>query len=582
MLQGIALAIHTAAHVWKLRLASSDDRISDISLVELACYDRLSKAQLPWVSYPACKENLYACRQEAFLLLRAAMDHVIDCTMGTKASRTVDASLAMQLALIIIGDMNVLVETHEKAMNDLNDDNFWVPVACCSAFRQLQLRQMDAFRVKQGSLMVSSAPSHSVSDQLTSIFDSLLDPNKLSPGVVDMIVKCCMQLSDAEYIYKVLLWLAKCNISHTDCANFTATISQFLGSPFSDVRSPVVRVINLKRRHDRMKTFMAQAQSESILVSKAVARLDVNDEQCAQIASTVAAFDTKYIWGMHALDGQGGMVEVTSRLSKEIGESRKLSDFVETHWRPNDLKAFDKDARNDETLVQLSPSERACALSHIASWKGVYRSLSVCPLSQDKPLDGLPFPFTISGYARGKPLLHSNEHLPPTPVCVILEDDAIMVDRFADRLFALLEELPRDFQFCSIGYSRPKTAPIAKYSTHLGIPSCIWYMTGYILSLEGAKHLLESLPVQGPVDSWIGLKMCANWDNVFGQAMGVGARSSASAELPSRKDLARILKFRAFAALVPLCSQKVDTMTNTTVGQSWRQRDTDVTYSGNL
>ena len=55
-----------------------------------------------------------------------------------------------------------------------------------------------------------------------------------------------------------------------------------------------------------------------------------------------------------------------------------------------------------------------------------------------------------------------------------------------------------------------------------------------------------------------------------------------SVELPSRKDLAHILKFRAFAALVPLCSQKVDTSTNTTVGRSWRQRDTDVTYSGNL
>jgi hypothetical protein len=124
---------------------------------------------------------------------------------------------------------------------------------------------------------------------------------------------------------------------------------------------------------------------------------------------------------------------------------------------------------------------------------------------------------------------------------------------------------------------------MAKYSSHLGIPSCTWYLTGYILSSEGAKHLLDSLPVRGPVDSWIGLKMCANWDNVFGQAMGVGMRASVtSTELPSRKDLARILKFRSFAALVPLCSQKVDTRVNTTAGRSWRQRDTDVTYSGNL
>ena len=582
-LQGIALAIHTAAHVWKVRQDSSDDRISDVSRVELACYERLSKSQVPLATYPACKENLDSCRRQAFLLLQTVRSHDINYALGTTASRTVDASLAMQLALIIIGDMDVLVETYERSMKELDCGSFWPPVACCSAFRQLQARQIDSIRLKQGSLMMaSSLASPSVLRQLVSHFDMLLEPNKASPDVFDMLVKCCIQLSDAESMYKVLLWLAKCDIPQTDHARVTATICHCFGSPFTEIRAPVVRVINLKRRHDRMTTFMAQAQSERILVSKAIARLDADDEQCTQNSPTSNAFDMTSIWGMHALNGQGGMVEVASRLSKHFGESRKLSEFVESHWRPNDLKAFDKDARSDEALVPLSPSECACALSHIASWKGVYRSLTAFHQSRDDPLSDLLFPAMISGYAHGKPLLHSNDHMPPTPVCVILEDDAILVDRFADRLSVLLEELPRDFQFCSIGYSRPKTAPIARYSAHLGIPSCIWYLTGYILSLEGAKHLLDSLPVKGPVDSWIGLKMCANWDNVFGQAIGVGSRSCSSTELPSRKDLARILKFRAFAALVPLCSQKVGTTIDATVGRSWRQRDTDVTYSGNL
>lgn len=108
--------------------------------------------------------------------------------------------------------------------------------------------------------------------------------------------------------------------------------------------------------------------------------------------------------------------------------------------------------------------------------------------------------FKISGFAQGPALLHSNQGMDPVPVCVILEDDAVLVDRFAERLASLLEELPRDFHFCSLGYSRPKAAPMVEYSTHLGIPSCLWYLTGYILSLDGARHLIKGIPVTGPVD----------------------------------------------------------------------------------
>jgi len=184
--------------------------------------------------------------------------------------------------------------------------------------------------------------------------------------------------------------------------------------------------------------------------------------------------------------------------------------------------------------------------------------------------------FKISGFARGHPLLHSNEGMSPVPVCVILEDDAVLNDRFAERLELILSQLPRDFHMCSLGYSRPKSAPMVEYSTHIGIPSCLWYLTGYILSLEGSRHLIKSLPVVGPVDSWIGLKMCSNWDNKVGDANNVGKdkfNRREKAKLPDQKDLVKILKFRAFAALVPLCSQK-------SRGGGWRDKDTDIVYSG--
>lgn len=184
-------------------------------------------------------------------------------------------------------------------------------------------------------------------------------------------------------------------------------------------------------------------------------------------------------------------------------------------------------------------------------------------------------------------LFPENEGMDPAPVCVIVEDDAILADRFADRLDSILAELPRDFHFCSLGYSRPKTAPMIPFSTELGIPSCIWYLTGYILSLDGASYLVDKLPLRGPVDSWIGLKMFGNWDNMYGHAMGVGmaAKPGNDASI-SRKDLRRLLRFRAFAALIPLCSQKVgggggSSNSNKNTGRNWRQRDTDIVYSGN-
>lgn len=145
----------------------------------------------------------------------------------------------------------------------------------------------------------------------------------------------------------------------------------------------------------------------------------------------------------------------------------------------------------------------------------------------------------------------------------------------------------RDILLLIFGYSnfltkfkiRPMNAPLMKYSSQLGIPTCIWYLTGYILSHEGAKFLLQSLPCVGPIDSWIGLKMMANWDNIYGHKVGVGVKSRPVVDtLPPRNDLVKILRFRAFAALIPLCSQKLTSSSKDSV--KWRDRDTDITYSG--
>ena len=125
---------------------------------------------------------------------------------------------------------------------------------------------------------------------------------------------------------------------------------------------PTVRVINLKRRPDRLLDFMSCATKEQLVVIKgpisAKYKLDENEE-CT---------------GDFAFDGKCSSNELKKSVSDRLNGA--LSNFVADKWRPGDLRAFDRDAREDSELVQTSLTEKACALSHIASWVNVEKSLS--------------------------------------------------------------------------------------------------------------------------------------------------------------------------------------------------------------
>jgi hypothetical protein len=137
-------------------------------------------------------------------------------------------------------------------------------------------------------------------------------------------------------------------------------------------------------------------------------------------------------------------------------------------------------------------------------------------------------------------------------------------------------------------------------SVHFSLTSCLLrYLTGYILSLEGASYLLNSLPVDGPVDTWIGMHMLSNF------ASGLTVRRFENLEQVSStlthlnylaheqienkgklcrdQQIVKNLKFRCFAALNPLCSQQtgIDQLSGDEARRvGWRDRDTDITYSG--
>jgi hypothetical protein len=191
----------------------------------------------------------------------------------------------------------------------------------------------------------------------------------------------------------------------------------------------------------------------------------------------------------------------------------------------------------------------------------------------------LRYLFHIAGYARGPPLREGGRQSAPAAVCLILEDDANVVEEFSAALENLLDELPRDFHYCALGYGRPKSAPIIPFTATLGIPTHLFYATGYLISAAGLKRLQENLPVRGPIDAWLGHRQTRNFENVVGQRLGVGSHGRGGNV--SRTKLQEIMDWEPYCATPPLCQQAIR-VHDTTSGarRNWQKKDSDVVYSG--
>ena len=600
----ISISIFASANIWKQRKLSTDRRICEISSIELAAYDRIVESEKGWLN------DDYEFDSGTDLL-----DHIIDVAMKeTNDINLIALVFSIELTLQQSGDLNSAVITLQKLISDFKSSIgmgqtkpfIWDIVAsiikaciCGIQHFQWEVSCMDALKMNLvSSEMADDERIAVIIDQMTILysqldnFDSGKELSKHIHALGSSVLKSCLVLGDGLRAYKaaslILPTLMNGQYPACDCSNE-------LKSTLLLAEIPVIRIINLKCRPDRWKNSIVQAQRHQLFTVLGVADLCLyspkdSDEKCKE---------TMY-WGGYAHSGKEYThsdfdIYVSQKLKLCNNRKQSVDDFVATHWRPKDLKAFDRFAIDDDKLVRASVSERACALSHVSCWHGIHNTLVSMLRSNVSDHDTSKYRmdstsvqklFQISGFARGQAMLVENQDMPPCPVCIVLEDDALLVDRFYERLTSLLNELPRDFHYCSIGFSRPKTAPMVPYSSQLAIPTCLWYCTGYIVSLEGASYLINSLPVVGPVDSWIGLKMTSNWDNVFGQRIGVGNVTKPTIDkdlIPSRKDLCMIMKFRAYAAMTPLCSQKLkwsSSSPNEQKGAKWRDRDTDVTYSG--
>ena len=113
--------------------------------------------------------------------------------------------------------------------------------------------------------------------------------------------------------------------------------------------------------------------------------------------------------------------------NNNLGNFRRfIQNYVKPSCRPGNLCAFDCQTRKDDKSVPISPSERACALSHIACWMSFSRHNHDNPSLHDNN-DNLYMHHTIAGYASG-PCFHrpSDSHsnvdvnMPPQPVILVL------------------------------------------------------------------------------------------------------------------------------------------------------------------
>ena len=123
--------------------------------------------------------------------------------------------------------------------------------------------------------------------------------------------------------------------------------------------------------------------------------------------------------------------------------------------------------------IEMSRQEIAVAMSHIGVWKFI---------------------------ASGEP-----------SYSLVLEDDVYFrahFERLADRAWAELHRERKSVDILYLSFKEAKTkAQRREDSGQVFRPvRGLWQLSGYVLSRDGARKLLELLPVRGPVDLWMNLQ----------------------------------------------------------------------------
>lgn len=209
-----------------------------------------------------------------------------------------------------------------------------------------------------------------------------------------------------------------------------------------------IYVINLDRRPDRWRRVRRELDRFQ----------DRHGERLSAVARRLSAIDARYMEATH---------DPATLIPKFTLADQLTID-------PNPLLRVDDETRARE--IEMTRQEVAIALSHIEVWKLI---------------------------ANGD-----------VPNALVLEDDIFMTYGFARDLEATWSLLARSasgepsFDLLYLAFAEvSNVAPVQKGVglRRLRAPG-IWEASGYVLSRQGARKLLDQLPVCGPVDLWLNMQ----------------------------------------------------------------------------
>lgn len=157
------------------------------------------------------------------------------------------------------------------------------------------------------------------------------------------------------------------------------------------------------------------------------------------------------------------------------------------HWKIDPSPGLE-DSLNKNPKILCSAAETGIAISHYRVWKNIVKN--------------------------------------KIPVTLIMEDDFIFCNKFQDRVEEIFEnELPSKWDLLYLSklpnYSGFRWDPHSKNLARLY--NGVWWLSGYVVTYEGAKKLLKGLPIIGPVDVWINyqfprMEVYSTYDNLILQA----------------------------------------------------------------
>jgi hypothetical protein len=264
------------------------------------------------------------------------------------------------------------LQKHSKDDCDQTAASLSVFPMYCSIYMNLISRKWETMKLSSGTGRHTAA-AFTMIDQFSPILESAIHLTKPTGWMsLDPILQCCVLMGNCPNLLRIaaeiLPTISESILTNTkyqssESIHRRSLMSRVIATLIDAGNIPTVRVINLKRRPDRRLDFMSGASKEQLIVCQAPITLKHQPNNKNHVFT-----------GGYAFDGKSSYNELRKMVFDRL--SRSVSDLVADKWIPGDLRAFDNDARNDSKLVSTTLSEKACALSHIASWIGVEKSLS--------------------------------------------------------------------------------------------------------------------------------------------------------------------------------------------------------------